>query len=406
MQAMNTFELNRQSADLRAAMHDMPYGDPFSGSPYGQYHKSKGLGMVLGVVASVVTMGAALPMLSSPLLATQIAGGVMMAGGVMSGVGAITGNKKLSKMGGILSLAGGVGAFASNATGGLGMGSGSEAVQNMAGNMMDSINSTGINVYNPDMVKGAMEAGKAAAEPVAGALSDVQVAQASPVNMDSGVQQTPLADTATTPGLDSNQRGLLNAAGNTPDGTIGIAEAPPNLNAGAKAVVPADAGSTGFAGRSTVTDPAAYTPPAKPSGGILDSSLGFVKENPELSKIGAQALSSFGSAAMAPDQQAYMDAIAAKYGVDTANAKIQGEILQYQADNMKKQVAMLSANDPDIEKKKADYAAKGIPVEIIPVFGPGGVAPAGNSAWGQGVNRSAQTPTRPAPVYGQPAGVA
>ena len=401
---MNTFELNRQSADIRAAMHDMPYGDPFSGSPYGQYHKSKGLGMVLGIVGSVVTMGAALPMLASSVLATQIAGGVMMAGGVMSGVGAITGNKKLSKMGGILSLAGGIGAFASGATGGLGLGgegSGSTAVRNMAGNMMDSINSTGLNVYNPDMVKGAMEAGKAAAEPVAGAFSDVQVAQTSPVNMDSGVQQVPLADTPATPGLDSNQRGLLNAAGNTPDGTVKIAEAAPDFAAGAKPVTPAGAAPSQNYNVAPPAEQAGPPAPNKPTG-----ILGFVKENPDLSKIGAQALSSFGSAAMAPDQQAYMDAIAAKYGVDTANAKIQGDILQYQANNMQKQVAMLSANDPDIENKKADYAAKGIPVEIIPVFGSGGLKPSGNSAWGSGTNRATQTPARPAPVYGQPVGAA
>ena len=88
---------------------DAPIGDPYSGPAFEEKLKSKGLGMVIGVVASVMTMGAAMPMLASGVLASQIAGGAMMAGGVLTGVGTITGNKKLTKIGGVLSLAGGIG---------------------------------------------------------------------------------------------------------------------------------------------------------------------------------------------------------------------------------------------------------------------------------------------------------
>lgn len=49
------------------------------------------------------------------ITAGGVIGGMMIAGGVMSGVGALTGNKNLSKFGGLLSLAGGVGGLATGA---------------------------------------------------------------------------------------------------------------------------------------------------------------------------------------------------------------------------------------------------------------------------------------------------
>lgn len=48
-------------------------------------------------------------------LGTQLIAGAMVAGGVMTGLGVATGNKKLQKWGGVLSLAGGVGGLASGA---------------------------------------------------------------------------------------------------------------------------------------------------------------------------------------------------------------------------------------------------------------------------------------------------
>jgi hypothetical protein len=49
------------------------------------------------------------------MMATGVVGGMMIAGGVLSGVGALTGNKRLSQFGGLLSLAGGVAGMASGA---------------------------------------------------------------------------------------------------------------------------------------------------------------------------------------------------------------------------------------------------------------------------------------------------
>jgi hypothetical protein len=108
---MNIIEQHRAVAYYREAFHDMPVGGPMDGAAYGEYLKSKGLGLVIGVVASVATMGAGFAVMGATL-ASQLAGGAMIAGGAMSGLGAVTGNKKLSKIGGVLSLAGGIGAAA------------------------------------------------------------------------------------------------------------------------------------------------------------------------------------------------------------------------------------------------------------------------------------------------------
>jgi hypothetical protein len=48
-------------------------------------------------------------------LGTQLIAGALIGGGVLSGIGALTGNKKLQKWGGILSIAGGIGGLATGA---------------------------------------------------------------------------------------------------------------------------------------------------------------------------------------------------------------------------------------------------------------------------------------------------
>jgi len=401
MQELTVFETECRVREVKSLMNDMPYGDPFSGTPYGQYHKSKGLGMVLGVVAAVVTMGAAMPLLASTVLATQIAGGVMMAGGVLSGVGALTQNKKLSKIGGVLSLAGGIGAFASGATGGLGLGgegSGSTAVQNMAGKMMESVNSLGINVFDPKLASAATNAGTA--EPVAGQLADVSVAQATPVAESTPV--TPLASGDTGGGIIQNATNTAGGADVTSGGTLNIAEAP-SYSAGAKPLG-ANAGPE-IGWNSGQADPNALKS-ATGSTGIIDTGLKFIKDNPELTKIGMSALTEFGKSAMAPDESEKIAALTATYENQANLLKTQNDILQYQAGNMQKQVAMISSNDPDLDAKVKAAAAQGIPVAFIPEIGAGGVKKTGPSAWGQGSASAAQTPTRAAPVYGQPVGAA
>jgi len=121
--------LRTRHANMVLSEH--PEGDAFAGAAYGEMHKSKGLGMVIGVVAGLATagvgwgmMGAAGGLGSGSLGA--LAGGAMFAGGISTALGEVTGNKKLTKVGGILSLAGGVGSLAAD---GLAMAAGVEGAK-------------------------------------------------------------------------------------------------------------------------------------------------------------------------------------------------------------------------------------------------------------------------------------
>lgn len=106
------------------AYHDFPEGSHISGAAYGEYLKKKGLMVAIGVIASVITVGAAAPAFAAAMAAGNVgaalATGAMMAGGVMSGLGAVTGNAKLTKLGGVLALAGGAGSLLTGAFGATG----------------------------------------------------------------------------------------------------------------------------------------------------------------------------------------------------------------------------------------------------------------------------------------------
>lgn len=377
---MNTFESANQARMIKLAMNDHPYGDPFSGAPYGQFEKSKGLGMVLGVVSSVVTMGAALPMLASASLATQLAGGAMMAGGVLNGVGTVTDNKKLMKIGGVLSLAGGIGAGVSSMTGGLGMGAGSTGVQNMTGSMMESINDLGVNVFNPELVASATSAGQTAgtvglAGDTAGLAANVVGGNSAPLG---GEMATTAAGTGAT---NTTTLAGVEAASATKPGVLEQALAP-NVVGGNSAPL----------GNSVVTPPA-NTPPPADKGGILS----WMEKNPNLTKLGAETVTGFAESAMGTDKEAEMDALINKYKADTRLINTQADYAAYTAANAKAQVAMISADDPQLDAKVKDANAKGIPVAFIPTIGANFDA-SQPKAWGSGTTSAgttnAQTPVR------------
>ena len=363
---MNTFESANQARMIKLAMNDHPYGDPFSGAPYGQFEKSKGLGMVLGVVASVVTMGAALPMLASASLATQLAGGAMMAGGVLNGVGAVTGNKKLMKVGGVLSLAGGIGGGLSSMTGGLGMGAGSTGVQNMAGSMMESINGLGVNVFNPELVASATGAGQTAG--TVGLAGDT-------AGLAAQAAGTGATNTTTLAGVE--------AASAAKPGVLEQALAP-NVVGGNSAPL----------GNSVVTPPPSVTPPPAKEGSGL---FAWMEKNPNLTKIGGEMVKGFAESAMGTDQEAQMNALIDKYKADTRLINTQADYAAYTAANAKAQVAMISADDPQLDAKVQDAKAKGIPVAFIPSIGANFNA-GQPKAWGAGTTSAgttnAQTPAR------------
>ena len=412
---MNTFEQRRQIAHYRAAFHDMPVAGPMDGAAYGEYLKSKGIGMIIGVVASVVTMGAAMPLLASTALATQIAGGVMMAGGVMSGVGAVTGNKKLMKIGGIMSLAGGIGGLASNALNGAGVGgafasgSGSEAVSNMANSFMDSASSVSGGLLYGDRVAGAAKAASAAdfgAEAATEAATNVSGAAGTSADSatlklaeEAGAQTASAADEfaaggQSIPGADGA------AMSKAPDaGTLKLAE-----EAGAKTASEAAgkidvagaerSASAGGSGGGSASTPAAQTPPAKPGEKLF---MGMDKT--ELFKTGAGLLEKGAAAAFAPDEEQKMQAMTDYYKANTTKLTTENEIQQFKLANAGKQVAMIAANDPQMEQKVAAAAAAGHPVAFIPAIGSGGVTPTSGGASmaaSKAQQVAAQTPVRQA----------
>lgn len=411
MQMTTTFDEARYGSEMKVRLHDMAVtGDPLAGPAFGQFEKSKGLGMIIGIVASVVTMGAALPMLAGAVLATQIAGGIMFAGGALSGIGAVTGNKKLQKIGGIMSLAGGVGAIASNAAnaagagGAFASGSGSTAVQNMAGTMMESVNSIGGavgygNVYDPSKVGAAVTAGSDT-----GASSAIDQANISNLPAaDSAVSAPALETPSSTLSGDTNS-GLINKnlATDAPtmqlgDGGVAGMQKAAAAVPGGDAAIPAATG-----GSDSVTSQAAgwnALGSAKSGGGILNNAGGWAKDNAELLKVGMSALEKGAAAAMTPDQQTMVDAAAAKYGAEASVLKTQQEIMAYQQSNMSKQVAMISADDPDLDNKVKNAAANKIPVVFIPAIGAGGIKQNGG-AWNTGTANVAQQPARQ-PTFGQ-----
>lgn len=418
MQRTNIFEMHRYTSELKGRFHEMPVGDPMSGAPYGEYLKSKGLGMIVGVVAAVVTMGAAVPLLATEVLATQIMGGVMMAGGVMSGVGAVTGNKKLMKIGGILSLAGGIGGLASNALNGAGVGgafasgSGSEAVSNMANSFMDSASSvTGGLVYG-DRAAGAAAEGVAAEGATTNPVTDAQ-AQVTELPLDSAGSTIDPANIsngppgtvdATTGGikLDTGNAAVdqsmqLGAKGPTgvpldqaPSGTgvgetnIQLSQTPTSTTA--SGIDPANINNgpnPGF-GKGGVGGPPATTE----SPGILSRFNSFIGDNKEVLKVGASALETgmkygmSGGASAAAEEAALAQANANNANAALTNTK--NEEAQLKLDRLKNpyRSIMLSESDPQLEAKVAEAKANGIAVTIIPTFGKGGIKQNPNSSFG------------------------
>ncbi len=380
--------------------------DPYPLYQAGELRKSRAIGMVLGVVASVVTMGAAAPLLAMTSLATQIAGGVMMAGGVLSGVGAVTGNKKLAKIGGILSLAGGVGALASNAlnaagTGGaFASGSGSEAVSKMAGSFMESVNGVtgadglGIgNVYNSDAAANAVS-GAGYAKDDAGIINQAMADQPA-VEMAGEPTAAELGGGTPAP-LEGAAPGEILPAGQAPAAQAPaageISLAPTETRAAAPLdQMPSGGGTPGDAppaGEFTVNKPPATKPP--PAAG--DTVLGMNKT--ELMKVGAGFLEKAAAAAFSPDETAKQDALISTYNAQANRYNSATEVEQYQLANSKKQVVMISADDPGMEAKVKDAAAKGHEVAFIPAIGTGGVRQTGANAFTTAQQVAAQQPVR------------
>ena len=402
----------------RQRFSEMPVGDPMNGAAYGEYLKSKALGAVIGIVAAVAavwTGGATLAAYAAGSatvgIGAAISAGAMVAGGVMSGVGIVTGNKKLTKIGGVLSLAGGLGAMAFGTAAGQGL-LGKEA--SSYGNMSSLAgSSTEAQASFIDALSGteAVTSKVAAPEVWQGALD---VTPASAVGTDVATNTSAFAPSETP--------SIANLDKSVPDGTfnlntdqvpmgdhVGVADSALSVDAGTPQVA-----ATPGASQTPATDAAkagqVYGPPA-PSKGILEqggdliSGVGkFAKDNKELVEIGGKAL----MGAMDPEseltgaKQALYEAQttavnATAKGTDAQTAALQQKMAteEQQRKNANTQILMLDPRDPQYAQKKAEATAKGIPTMDM-------VTPAAervqmaNQDYTQSANK--WVPDRPAPT--------
>lgn len=373
---MHTFEQRNEMRHYRRVFAEMPIGDPTSGAAYGEYLKSKALGMIIGVVSAVAavwTGGASLAAMSASgawSVGSALSAGAMVAGGVMSGVGAVTGNKKLMKIGGVLSLAGGIGTMMTGGIGGAGA---------------------------------AAETGTAGVSPVA---TETTTVAGDTLSSKIGDAFGQTADVAKTSGMADSALSVDAVSG----ASTGSTSTGYDLGSGVAAPKPTptiDSGSglAGAGGTNSIPAPldvsSPLTPPPSTGGGILGDAYNkvgdavsgagkFFKDNKELVEIGGKML----MGATDPERdltgakQALYDAQTTATNA-TANATNQQatslqqrrELEAQQAKNANTQILMLDPRDPQYAAKKAEAAAKGIPTMDYTVPGQSGPILGGNQQW-------------------------
>jgi hypothetical protein len=353
---MNTFELRDNLRYYNQRFSEMPVGDPMSGAAYGEYLKSKAIGAIIGVVAAVAavwTGGATLAAYAAGTagvsIGSAIAAGAMVAGGVMSGVGAVTGNKKLMKIGGVLALAGGLGSMAASAFSGTSsaVAEGSAAAQPVAEGSAAGASEQLVGKLGGTATS---EAFGATAEGMNAAALDVSASAIPPVqNLGSGLQEA---------------GGIVSQAGSAGPSMANI----PTSSTG----VLADATSAQAAS-------AVNASPAAETGGFLEKAGGWMEKNKTLVEMGGKLLSNVSGQALnggnpvgsgggsgSPEGNEALQAAKTEQlnSVTEANrAKTAAEAQQRK--NANTQVEMISATDPNRDAKVADAVARGAPYQIM-----------------------------------------
>jgi len=382
---MHTFEQRNAMIAYRRTFADMPVGDPMSGAAYGEYLKSKGVGMVIGVVAAVAavwTGGASLGLwagasgataVTATTLGAQLAAGAMMAGGVMTGVGIVTGNKNLTKIGGVLSLAGGLGSLLTAPSAGT---------------------STMGTVANADKTAAAVQASaEMGSTATTGAVEAGSSAGATEKLMASLGSDKAALDVGTISGTEPVAQAASPAATATPVATQ-------------SATAPAD-------GLNVANNTYNGTPIQLPESGqgIIDQAFDgvskFAKDNKPLIEIAGKA---FAKDAQGPEGSAELQSAKAALAnaqattqssvqaantaqADALNQKTAAEAQQRK--NANTQIVMLDPRDPQYAAKKADAAARGIPTMDMAAPAQAGPVVANGLNWGS--NIKAPNVTLPTP---------
>lgn len=380
---MNTFELRDNLRYYNQRFSEMPVGDPMSGAAYGEYLKSKAVGAIIGVVAAVAavwTGGATLAAYAAGTagvsIGSAIAAGAMVAGGVMSGVGAVTGNKKLMKIGGVLALAGGLGSMAASAFSGTSSAVGAEAA-----------NAT------PVATEGAAAGG---AEQLVGKIGEVGGSE---------------VFGATSQGIDAGALSVDKlASANVPDLGGGVAQASGNFTgvggAGQGGLLSESINVPSAALSAPINDVAAYTgqdfsasavnqsaSPAAETGGFLDKAGGWMDKNKTLVEMGGKLISNLGGQALnggnaagsgggsgsTEANDAYLAARTNETNASADALRAKQEAEAQQRKNASTQILMISSTDPNRDAKVAQAVANGQQYKIMEQYAAGPVTMGGQN---------------------------
>lgn len=363
---MNTFELRQNLRYYNQRFSEMPVGDPMSGAPYGEYLKSKAIGAIIGVVAAIATVGAAAPIIAGAIAGTAsigagIAAGAMAAGGVMTGVGAVTGNKKLMKIGGVLALAGGLGSLA--------LGSFSTA-SSVAGEAVPGT------VAAEPVAEGAMQGASEQLTGKLGAASTSEAFGASAEGMNAGALSVDKLASANVSDLGG---GVAQASGNfTGAGQGGLLSESINAPSSALTVPPNDV--VAYTGKDFSASAVNQSvSPTVEEGGFLNKAGSWMDKNKTLVEMGGKLLSNLGNQAAAADRaaaagggsgsteanNAYLTAKANETNASAEALRTKQAAEEQQRRNANTQVMMISASDPNRDAKVADAVARGVPYQIM-----------------------------------------
>ena len=223
------------------------------------------IGAVGSVGAGMAAVGGTMAGFAAAGLGTQLIAGAMIGGGVLAGLGAVTGNKKLQKWGGILSIAGGVAGLASGAW--------SSAAGSIAEQSAESVAREGFQglEYGRNVGEAAGAAAGGLADASAGMLqanlgvTDIGVGAASAGGAVPGI--APAVPPVVTGSATPTTVNLVNAGGTT-------ATAP-----GLQGVV--DVAKEKLSG---------LTANSEVGGGMLSKSMSWMEKNPRLTQAGAGLL--------------------------------------------------------------------------------------------------------------------
>jgi hypothetical protein len=262
-------------SQMRSLSADMPIGDPFGGPAYGKRE----------MPVAPIAMGAMSFMSGAAAFAAGTATfmtGLSMAASALSIVGAVTGNKTLAMIGGVMSL-------------GAGLANGFGGAADAAGAGFDAAAEAG------ELVGGMTDAA---------ALSADQLASAAMPGVEGAGGFADVADIGAFSDVGGGAAGGLMDSGGYGSGLIGSAEASqaaPMLQQTGEAAAQVSPYSTNVQNTMTTAAPAgpnAYDPnavisadatagqagggligSAQAGGGIMDRIGGFVKNNPQLTKM-------------------------------------------------------------------------------------------------------------------------